>query len=158
MANIVIHKFSFINSRKINADYIRGLVEGEGCFTFCKSPSGYLPTFAIAMHIRDEHLLMKLADYWGIDNEVYTYDRYPGKDGIKRGPTARLMVRDLPSIKDIIVPFFYKKLIGNKSLQFEDWIKRMADDKEVPERFKIIPKLYKSGFWDKSENHLHEWQ
>jgi hypothetical protein len=158
MANVVIHKFQFINGRKINADYIRGLAEGEGCFTFCKTKSGYLPTFSIGMHIRDQHLLIKVADYWGIDNEVYTYEAYKAKDGFKRGATARLLVRDLPSLKGVIIPFFYKKLIGNKSIQFEEWIERIGNDPQVPMRFKVIHELYHSGFWDKPENHLIVWQ
>ena len=146
------------NMQPINADYIRGLVEGEGCFTFCKTDGKYIPTFCIGMHIRDRHLLIKVADYLKIHDEVYHYNPRQQKDGYKRGGSTRLMVRDAVSLKNIIVPFFYKKLIGHKGFQFKDWIERIGADPLVPERYRLIYRLYKNGFWDKPENYLYKWE
>lgn len=60
------------------------------------------------------------------------------------------MVRDLGQLKNIIVPLLYKRLVGNKGIQFENWIRKIDLDPDVPEGFSIISKLYKSGFYDKN--------
>ena len=112
---------------QISADYIRGLVDGEGCFTFCNTPKNKygkklkLPTFVIQMHERDKELIEKIKEYLGVKDRIYICKAYL-LDGYKRGKTARLMVRDFGELRDIIIPFFYKKLIGHKRKQFFDWL------------------------------------
>ena len=138
----------------LSFEYIRGLVEGEGCFTFDTRTTKYknyiekekIPTFAIQMHERDQELLRKLRNTLGLPNSVYILGPYR-KDGINRGRQARLIVREYESLKDKIVPLFYKKLNGFKAKQFAEWLEKIGSP-EVPYPYKNIYKLYKSGFFD----------
>jgi hypothetical protein len=138
----------------LSYEYIRGVVEGEGCFTFSKSSGRKIPAFALRMHFRDEDLICAIRDTLGLRNRVYVY-HYPGKDGVHRDPQAVLIVREFGQLKNIIVPFFYKKLKGNKGKQFYDWLEKIGSDPEVPRTFKIIHKIYKSGFYDKNPKFLN---
>jgi len=139
---------------KITLDYVRGLVESKGCFTFCTAKSGRkiwkIPTFAIGMADGDGNLLSAVVNKLGLHNIVYIYKPRIRKDGYKRRGAAILMVRDLGQLKNIIVPLLYKRLVGNKGIQFENWIRKIDLDPDVPEGFSIISKLYKSGFYDKN--------
>lgn len=101
------------------------------------------------MHVRDKKLLELVRDSLGLKNKVYEYD-HKRNDGFKRGPQVMLIVRELGNIKNIIIPFFYKSLIGNKARQFDEWIEKIGKDPWVPEKFKFIYKLYKSGFYEKN--------
>ena len=42
---------------------------------------------------------------------------------------------------------FYKKLRGNKGVQFENWLNKIGDP-EVPYPFRRIYDLYKNGYYD----------
>jgi|SRR3989338_1785742 len=147
---------------KISDDYIRGLVDGEGCFTFCtvgRSDSllkPKIPTFVIQMHERDKLLIEMVRDKLAPKNEVYVYKmlgmRTHTDKVYKRGPMARIMIRDVGSLKNNVVPFFYDKLIGHKGVQFNDWLEKIGSDPLVPERFKIIYRLHKAGYWSKNPN------
>lgn len=139
-------------------DYIRGLVEGEGTFTFDtrKQKNGTklkVPAFALAMHIRDEDLIEAVRDTLGLKNKIYVY-HHQRKDGYNRGPRAILIVREFSQLKNIIVPFFYKKLKGNKRKQFIEWLEKIGSDPEVSSLFKLIYKLYKTGYYDKNPKFL----
>lgn len=133
-------------------DYIRGLTEGEGTFTFSTNTSKKrrVPAFCIKMHARDKKLLELVRDSLGLKNKVYEYEQ-SRSDGVKRSRQVFLIIRDIGSIKNVIVPLFYKNLIGNKGKQFEDWIRRIGNDPWIPERFKFIYKLYKSGFYERKK-------
>ncbi len=61
-----------------------------------------------------------------------------------------LVVRDFGQIKNIIIPLFYKKLIGYKAKQFENWISEMGYNPDVQDRFKLITKIYNNGFYEKN--------
>ena len=149
----MLQNSSVLRYRYITADYMRGLVDGEGCFTFCSAgKENLIPTFVISMHVRDQKLLVKVADFLNIKGDVNVY-KTDQSDGYKHGMMARLMVRDLPGLRDIVTPFFYKKLLGYKADQFNTWIERIGNDPLVPERYKIIHSMYKSGYWDKKENY-----
>lgn len=132
-------------------DYIRGLVEGEGTFTFssAKKLRRKVPAFALKMHIRDKLLLEEVKDTLGLRNKVYEYN-HQRNDGIKRGPQAMLIVREIDQLKNIIVPFFYKQLRGNKRKQFNDWVFKIGNDPEVPVSYKVIYQSYKNGFYDEN--------
>jgi len=138
----------------LSKEYIRGLVEGEGCFTFCSlidqnsKEKKLIPAFSIGMHERDENLIIRLRDTLKLKNNVRVYKNI-GSDKIKRGKKAFLIVRDFYQIKNIIVPLFYKKLQGYKAQQFNDWIEKIENDNLVPDSYKLIPKLYKNGYYDK---------
>lgn len=139
--------------RKLSYDYIRGLVEGEGSFTFCATTTwgkkAKVPAFQLRMHIRDKELIEATRDFLGLKNKIYTY-YYPGKDGANRGPQAMLIVREFNNLKDIIIPLFYKNLIGHKNKQFIDWLEKIGSDPAVSDRFKSLYRLYKWGIYDKN--------
>ncbi len=145
----------------ISNEYIRGLVEGEGCFTFHTSRKRAdgtrykLPAFVISLHIRDKRLLEIVRDKLGLKSKIYY--RVPRvttqnpKTGIKylSERQAILAVRDFQQLKDIIIPFFYKRLKGYKAEQFTEWLEKIGNDIGVSDRFKSLYRLYKWGVYDK---------
>ncbi len=144
---------------RLSDEYIRGLIEGEGCFTFDtrrkKGKKEKIPTFVIGMHARDEELLrlvrvsMKLANI--NSNTIYVSGPYR-KDGINRGKIAKLIVRDYISLIEVIVPFFYGKLWGNKGIQFQNWVEKIGDS-DVPYPYRRIYDLHKKGKFGKFAYH-----
>lgn len=142
------------NLPTISYEYIRGLVEGEGCFTFYpgwKKKNGIkikIPAFVIAMHERDLKLFLMIKNALGLRNRIYF--RKPSiKDGYKRGNTVVLVVREFDQLKDIIIPFFYKKLKGYKGAQFMEWMEKIGTDPNISNRYKSLYRLYKWGIYDK---------
>jgi len=144
---------------KLSFEYIRGLVEGEGCFSFSTSPSyppeklldGNLkrvkiPSLTIGMHKRDEELLRKVRNTLGLQNTVYRYTRLT-KDG-KTKYSAILVIREYLSIKDIVIPLFYRKLHGYKGKQFIEWLEKF-NNSDVRDDFQYVYRLYKSGYYEK---------
>ena len=152
-------------SKKIPYEYIRGLIEGEGSFTFTsnsrKDVEGNtvvkikIPAFAIGMHERDENLLCAVRDTMGLENKVYNY-KSSNKDGYNRGRKAFLIVREIGNLKNIVVPFFYNRLIGYKRTQFNKWIDDIGSDPEVPESYKIIYRLHKNNFYKNNPKFVDE--
>ncbi len=147
-------KFSLSN------EYIRGLVDGEGCFTFCSIPTRNkegqkfkLPAFVLRMHHRDHDLITAVRDALKLRNKIYVC-KPSTKDGYNRGNMSSIIVRDLGSLKNVIVPFFYKRLRGYKAIQFLNWIDRIGSDPVIPENYKIIYRLYNCGYWDKNQKFL----
>jgi len=138
---------------EITHDYIRGLIEGEGCFTFCKNGrKSKIPAFSIGMSVKDFSLLTKVRDKLRLRNRVYKYEPRERADGYVRMGMSILMVRDLGQLKNIIIPLCYKKLVGNKRIQLEDWVSKIRLDDNIPESYKIIPLLVKNGYYDKNFN------
>lgn len=143
----------------LSNEYVRGLVEGEGCFTFdTRVKNGEklkIPTFVIGMHQRDEELLRLVRTSMGLpkinSNSIYVSGPYR-KDGVKRGKIARLIVRDYKSLLEVVVPFFYGKLRGNKGVQFQDWIERIGNS-DVPYPYRRIFDLHKQGKFGKFAYH-----
>ena len=143
---------------ELNHEYIRGLIDGEGCFTFCSVPNlkegewikAQIPAFVLSMHVRDKELIKSVAETLSLRNRIYTYKRRLVKDNYNHGAMSTLIVRDLGRLKNIIVPFFYKKLVGYKGVQLEEWIERIENNVMVPKKYKVIPLLYKTGFYDKN--------
>jgi hypothetical protein len=140
----------------LSYDYIRGLIGGEGSFTFSTTPKkdkegtiisrSKIPTFAISMHERDVDLIIKIRDTLGLTNKVYIYNNNQ-KDSHTRGRKALLTVREFSQLKNIIVPFFYNKLQGYKAIQFNEWLEKIGSDTDVSKHFKLIYRLHKSGFY-----------
>ncbi|MEK9170128.1 MAG: LAGLIDADG family homing endonuclease [Patescibacteria group bacterium] len=150
------------NDNLISYEYIRGLVEGEGCFTFSsnlrKNKLGEkikikIPAFSIEMHERDEQLLNLVKNKLKLSNRVYNYKNI-GKDRIERGRRAVLIVREFGTLKNIIIPLFYKKLKGHKNKQFFEWLENIGKYPEVPKSFKLLYQLHKCGFYDKNPRFL----
>lgn len=143
--------------KELSYEYIRGLVEGEGCFTFStvskKLPNGTIkkmriPAFCIAMHKRDEDLLRIVRVALNLQNSIYR-NTHTGKDGTIRHK-AMLIVRDFGQLKNIIIPLFYKKLKGNKGKQFMEWLEKIGNDPIVSESYRLLYRLHKCGFYDKN--------
>jgi len=139
---------------KISNEYIRGLVDGEGCFTFYTNTDTdgikrKIPAFAISMHERDKSLLESVKHSLGLRNKVYIFKSSVG-DGMKRGKKAVLVVRGLGSLKNTIIPLFYKRLVGHKGIQFIGWLEKIGQDPLVPESYKLLYRLYKAGYWDRN--------
>lgn len=139
---------------EITADYIRGLIDGEGCFSFCNIPQRNqrgnkikIPAFILGMHERDKELIEQVKRYLGIKDKIYVLKAYT-LDGFKRGKTARLMVRDFGELRDIIIPFFYNNLIGYKGKQFVEWLEKIGNDPDVHPDYKVLHSLYKRGHFD----------
>jgi|SRR3989344_8083177 len=147
--------------KDISYDYIRGLVDSEGCFTFHTVPgrvgSGFdkmkVPAFAISMHERDEDMINSIRDKLGLRNRVYNFKPYLA-DGFNRGRKVTLCVRDLGSLKNIIIPLFYDKFIGHKSKQFLSWLEEIGTNPAVPESYRLLYRLHKSGFYSSNKKYL----
>lgn len=137
-------------NKDITYEYIRGLIEGGASFTFSpnKTNGTMMPSFAIKMHERDKMLLTIVRDKLKLNNKIYEYN-YPGKDGSNRGPTVTLIVREVGNLKNIIVPLCYKKLVGNKALQFERWINIIGSDPKITKSYRFINFLYVGGYYEK---------
>lgn len=122
-----IHNETFYSKEEIverlSDEYIQGIIEGEGCFCVDRRENGErIPSFTLTMHLRDAELLEAIRDYLGLTCPVYTYS-YEGKSytGKQR---AMLIIRDIPTLKNKIVPLFKGKLLGFKGTQFDWWLKR----------------------------------
>lgn len=107
-----------------------------------------VPSFSIRMHERDKELITLVRDKLKLKNKVYEYN-YAGNDGYKRGATVTLIVREIGNLKNVIVPLFYKKLLGNKAKSFENWVEMIGTDSRVSEPYKFIYVLYQSGYYEK---------
>ncbi len=86
-------------------------------------------------------------DSMGLRNKVYDFKNYQ-EDGYKRGMKSVLIVRELGQLRNIIIPFFYKRLSGYKKYQFEKWVENIGSDPDVPSSYKNIFFLMKAGFYD----------
>jgi hypothetical protein len=106
-----------------------------------------VPTFEIAMHVRDKDLIRAICCHFKLTSAVYLSKPYVG-DGIKRGAVAKLVVREYEQLKDVIIPFFYKKLKGNKGKQFQEWLEKIGTDASVSKKFKTLHKIYRDGYYD----------
>lgn len=116
-----IHKETYYSCEDIQTlltdDYVRGLIEGEGHFgADTRSNGEKIPSFMLKMHIRDKELIEGVRNYLKLKNRVYEYrhqDRH----------YAMLIIRDIPTLKNKIVPLFREKLLGFKGTQFAWWIR-----------------------------------
>lgn len=149
----------------LSNEFIRGLIVGEGCFSFHtngskKNPDGTtsrwkIPAFVLSMHVRDRDLINSVADALGVDDMVYRHTGYKG-DGLNRSDKATLAIRKFADLKDKVIPFFYNKLSGYKAIQFQEWLNNIGRDPDVRESYKLIYKLHKSGYWNKKENYIYK--
>ena len=133
-------------------EYIIGLVQGTGTFTFTTSSNlgslrkRRIPAFQLRMSAYDRDLLERIRDFLSLRNKIYVY-HYPGKEKTKRKPVAILIVREIGPLKNIITPLFYNRLAGAKADQFNEWLERIGNDPFVPESYKILCRLHKNGFY-----------
>ena len=103
---------------RLSDDYIRGLIEGEGCFGNQTNGKGQkVPVFMLKMHVRDKELIEAIRDYLGLPDRVHEYRH-------QERHYALLQVRDLGSLKNTVIPLFRGRLLGHKGTQFEAWFKQ----------------------------------
>lgn len=151
--DVLVDKQGLQKNRKLSYEYIRGLIEGEGCFTFhpgwtrSNGRKSRFPAFALSMHERDKELIEMVRNTLGLKNKVYIQNSYQ-KDGYKRGRKATLVVRDFEQLKNIIIPLFHKKLKGYKSKQFIFWLEKIGNDSDISDRYKSLHRIYKWGIYD----------
>lgn len=102
----------------ITDDYIRGLIEGEGCFgNMTNSRGEQVPAFMLKMHVRDKELIEAIRDYLEIPDRVYEY-KHQGRH------FALLQIRGIGALKNKIIPLFKNKLLGYKGTQFKAWLNK----------------------------------
>lgn len=140
---------------KLSAEFIRGLIVGEGSFTFSTSPKPggigkyKCPVFCLKMHVRDKELIRAVRNALHLEEPIRVY-RHGGRH------YAMLIVRNFADMKNIIIPFFYKKLYGYKAEQFEEWLERFNEPDIRPD-FDLIYRLYKKGYYDDPRNVMYRW-
>lgn len=101
---------------KLDAKWITGFVDGEGCFHvgIIKHPEmtvGFqvLPEFTVVQHERDVQILHALKSYFGC-----------GVVRKNNGDRMAYRVRDREHLLKVIVPFFQKHpLVSKKRIDFE---------------------------------------
>lgn len=114
--------------QRLSDDYVRGLIEGEGCFSNDTKKNGEkIPCFILKMHFRDKELIEAVRDYLQISNFVYEY-RNQGRH------FAMFIIRDIGTLKTKIVPLFKNKLLGFKGTQFSWWLKKFPYLDSLPYR------------------------
>ena len=102
---------------RITENYIRGLIEGEGYFGIDRRKNGNeIPQFILKMHVRDKELIEAIRDYIGLRDTIYEYK-------IQGRHFSMLIIRDIPTLRNKIVPLFKNKLLGHKGTQFDWWLK-----------------------------------
>ncbi|MBI1974908.1 MAG: LAGLIDADG family homing endonuclease [Parcubacteria group bacterium] len=139
----------------LSPEFVRGLVVGEGTFYFDSRPKPggigkyKYPAFCLKMHVRDEELVRSVRNMLKLEEPVRIY-KHGGRH------YAMLIVRNFGDIKNIIIPFFYKKLWGFKADQFKDWLEKFSDPDIRPD-CELIYRLYKKGYYDNPKNHIYKW-
>lgn len=135
---------------KLPLEFIAGLVVGEGTFCWTKSPRGKLPTFALRMHARDKELVEAARDSLGLREKVYEYT-HGGRH------YATLIVRNIGSLKNNIIPLLYPRLVGYKRQQFLEWFQGFFRP-ETAEGFRFFPNALRRRFpelcntWEPTKN------
>ena len=104
-------------SSKLDANWVVGFVDGEGCFYVGINPhpemtSQYqvLPEFTVVQHRRDVRLLFALKTFFGC-----------GVVRTNHGERMAYRVRRLEHLREIIIPFFEKHPL--KSQKYLDFLK-----------------------------------
>lgn len=108
---------------KLNAEWITGFVDGEGCFhvsvnSHKEMSVGYqvLPEFTVVQHKRDAKLLEALKSFFKC-----------GVVRVNHGDRLAFRVRSLKDLASVIVPFFKKyPLNSTKKEDFESFCKALS--------------------------------
>lgn len=138
---------------KLSYNFIAGLIVGEGCFSWDTRSDTILgrkrkvPVFALRMHVRDKWLVTAARDTMNLEgNKIYEYTH-------NNRHYIMLIVRNIGDIKNIVIPFFYKRLRGYKREQFFQWLEDFGKS-EVSEGYKFIYRLYKNGYYDEFKGYF----
>ena len=139
----------------LNHEYIVRIIETSAHFGFHTNQTKILgkklirmkiPVFSIILSSEEKDLLEDVCEHFGLKEKVYSHRPYT-KDGIERGPRSILHVRSIGSMKNIIMPFLCENLRGTKLEKMEDWLNEIETSKFINESYKLVPRLYKSGYW-----------
>ncbi|MBI3627571.1 MAG: hypothetical protein HY220_02385 [Candidatus Sungbacteria bacterium] len=116
-----------VTRETLSLDFVAGLVVGEGTFYWTMAGDGYKrPVFCLKMPIRDYNLVMDVRDSLGLTSEkVYEY-HHGGRH------YAMLIVRNIGSLKNIVIPLLWPKLSGYKKRQFQWWFKQFKSSATNP--------------------------
>ncbi len=101
---------------KLEAEWVTGFVDGEGCFHVGINPHAemtvgfqVLPEFTVVQHKRDIQLLYALKSYFGC-----------GVVRVNHGDRMAYRVRSITDLAETIIPFFFKHpLKSKKRIDFE---------------------------------------
>jgi len=152
-----------MNRDKITKEYIRGIIESKGVFTFYTNSYATkkgivkrkIPAFVLELNEKDIRLLEEMRNHLCLKHRIYKTkqpalisDSGAGRRAYPRSPKVRLCVRDFVSLKNIILPLLYKELIGYKGILFEEWLERIGKEENIPDDYRLIYRLYKSGFYE----------
>ena len=118
-------------SNKLDANWVVGFVDGEGCFYVGINPhpemsSQYqvLPEFTVVQHRRDIRLLFALKTFFCC-----------GVVRNNHGERMAYRVRRLEHLREVIVPFFEKYPLKSKKyldfLKFRDVLRHMDEKKHL---------------------------
>lgn len=122
----------------LNLDFIAGLIVGEGTFYWTKAPQGKIPAFALRMHIRDKELVVAVRDSLGLKERIYEYTH-------NNRHYVFLLVRNIGSLKNVVIPLIYPRLAGYKKQQFIEWFDKFYDS-DVAEGYKFFPNALRRQF------------
>lgn len=127
---------------KLDAQWIAGFTDGEGCFFIGINPhpemtAGFqvLPEFTVVQHKRDIQLLHELKAFFGC-----------GVVRTNHGDRMAYRVRSVEHLVDIIIPFFEKHTLQSKKridfIKFCEVLRLMQQKIHLkPEGIQIIRKL-----------------
>ena len=118
-------------SNKLDAKWVVGFVDGEGCFYVGINPhpdmtSQYqvLPEFTVVQHRRDIRILFALKSFFGC-----------GVVRTNHGERMAYRVRRLEHLREIIVPFFEKNPLKTQKyvdfLKFRDVLRQMDQKRHL---------------------------
>lgn len=111
-----------LSNKKLNSDYIVGLVDGEGSFTvYIKNPKSQKiterrtkaePRFYIKLIEKDKNILYELNKFFGCGNVYFQKDTRPNHQNC-----YRYEVTNRDDLEKIIIPFFIKNKLQFNSKQ-----------------------------------------
>lgn len=141
------------SDKRFSKQYILGLLAQRGSFTFSTRTkydkngvkiTHRIPTFTIEMNERNKELIFGIKNTLGLTNTIYRYESNR-RDGRRRNPSLMLIVREIKNLQNIVVPFFYKKAIGYRRAEVNQWLSKIEKDKLVPFSFKKIVWICRAG-------------
>ena len=115
---IASEKYTEVESKIPNPQWLAGFATGEGCFFIKNTKSSNSKQgvsiqlkFQLTQHYRDELLMRSLIDYFKSGNVFKNQDTYIFE------------VSKFACINSIIIPFFKEyPILGSKNRYFSDWV------------------------------------
>ena len=124
-------------------EWAAGVLVAAGTLTFSTSKKELLPAFVAKLGAEKRGLLIAAVAGLGLKNKVYLHK--PRKQGSR--PEAILTIRDLGQLKNKILPVLHSGLFVGKHTMLQDWLWKIENDERVPNRYKILHKLYQGPIY-----------